>query len=213
VLIDVDLSWCLIAGAYRLDELRLEGHCTFNSSLKGWRWARRQMLSEEYLWRGNFHPFIDVEEDIEPERTAGLYRSLRKAFEDSKNEAGAGDFYYGEMEMRRHANATPWTERGILAAYWALSGYGQRAVRAVLAVVVLVGLVSVLLFTVGLPGGQVWSWGRVDQSVRIALGAVVFRDAGQTLTSAGAWTVMIARFVGPVLLALGVLAVRARVKR
>jgi len=78
---------------------------------------------------------------------------------------------------------------------------------------VLVVTVFVLLFTVGLPGEQVWSWGRIDQSLRIALGAVVFRDAGQTLTSAGAWTVMIARFVGPVLLALGVLAVRARVKR
>ena len=138
---------------------------------------------------------------------------MRKAFEDGKNEAGAGDFYYGEMEARRRSEVTPLAERWILRAYWALSGYGQRAVRAVVAIVVLVAVVSVLLFMVGLPGGHGWNWGRVDQSLRIALGAVVFRDAGQQLTSAGAWTVMIARFVGPVLLALGVLAVRARVKR
>jgi hypothetical protein len=45
------------------------------------------------------------------------------------------------------------------------------------------------------------------------MGAVVFREAGQTLTSAGSWTVMVARFAGPVLLALAVLAIRARVKR
>ena len=70
-----------------------------------------------------------------------------------------------------------------------------------------------LLFLVGLPGDLVWSWARIDQSLRIGAGAVVFRDAGQTLTSAGSWTVMIARFAGPVLLALAVLAIRARVKR
>jgi uncharacterized protein (UPF0548 family) len=70
-----------------------------------------------------------------------------------------------------------------------------------------------LLFAVGLPGEVAWTWARVDQSLRIGMGAVVFREAGQTLTSAGSWTVMVARFAGPVLLALAVLAIRARVKR
>jgi hypothetical protein len=31
-----------------------------------------------------------------------VYRALCKAFEDSKNEPGAANFYYGGMEMRRH---------------------------------------------------------------------------------------------------------------
>lgn len=155
-----------------------------------------------------------VEENyLEPETVAGLYRSLRKAFEDSKNEAGAGDFYYGEMEMRRRAGTTPLAERVILYAYWLLSGYGQRAWRAISAIGVLGAVVFTLLMTVGLPGEAAWSWTRVDQSARIAMGAVVFREAGQQLTSAGNWTVMIARFVGPFLLILAALAVRARVKR
>jgi hypothetical protein len=215
VLIDVDLSECLFVGAHRLDQLRLEDRSRFAGPPSGRRLARRQMLFEEFLARGwaTRHDHLADALPIRWERIAALYRSLRKAFEDGKNEAGAGDFYYGEMEARRHSEVTPLAERWTLAAYWALSGYGQRAVRAVLAIIVLVAAVSTLLFTVGLSGDHVWSWGRVDQSVRIALGAVVFRDAGQTLTSAGAWTVMIARFVGPVLLALGVLAVRARVKR
>jgi hypothetical protein len=215
VLVDVDLSDCLFVGAHRLDQLRLEDRCRFASPPTGWRFARRQMLFEEFLARGwaAKHDHLSDALTIRWERIAALYRSLRKAFEDGKNEAGAGDFYYGEMEARRHSEITPPAERWILAAYWALSGYGQRAVRAVTAIAALVVLVAVSLFTVGLPGNHVWSWTRVDQSLRIALGAVVFRDAGQTLTSAGAWTVMIARFVGPVLLALGVLAVRARVKR
>jgi hypothetical protein len=143
----------------------------------------------------------------------GLYRSLRKALEDSKNEAGAGDFYYGEMEMRRRSGTTRRTEKLILWAYWLLSGYGQRAGRAVAWLAVLVAVVCVLLFTVGLPGPVVWTGARIDQALRIGMGAVVFREAGQALTSAGNWTVMVARFAGPVLLALAVLAVRARVKR
>lgn len=57
-------------------------------------------------------------------------------------------------------------------------------------------------------------WGQpFGQAARIAVGAVVFRDDRTELTEAGEWTVLIARFLGPVLLALAVLAVRARVKR
>lgn len=38
---------------------------------------------------------------LEPDQIAAIYRSLRKGREDSKDEPGAADFYYGEMEMRR----------------------------------------------------------------------------------------------------------------
>lgn len=207
VLVDIDLSACRFAGAHRLDQLRLEGELRFGRPPDRWQ-TRRLMLIEEDFAR---HP--DGTGAIGPERVAGLYRSLRKALEDSKNEAGAGDFYYGEMEMRRLAATTRRTEKLILWVYWLLSGYGQRAGRAMTALGVLVATVCVLLFTVGLPGAMVWTGARIDQALRIGTGAVVFRDAGQALTSAGNWTVMVARFAGPVLLALAVLAVRARVKR
>ena len=69
---------------------------------------------------------------------AGLYRALRKGREDAKDEPGAADFYYGEMEMRRHVGRTSdrpadnhasvlsrgRVERSILTAYWLVSGYG-----------------------------------------------------------------------------------------
>ena len=70
-----------------------------------------------------------------------MYRSLRKAREDSKDEPGAADFYYGEMEMRRLAAKRLSGERAILFAYKALSGYGIRASRALLALAA-----SLLLF-------------------------------------------------------------------
>ena len=44
---------------------------------------------------------------LDPERLLTLYRQLRKAQEDAKNEPGAADFYYGEMETRLHAANTP----------------------------------------------------------------------------------------------------------
>ncbi len=67
---------------------------------------------------------------LEPTAVAPVYQQLRKVFEDGKNEPGATGFYYGEMEMRRHDRDMPRSERGLLTLYWAVSGYGLRASRA-----------------------------------------------------------------------------------
>jgi hypothetical protein len=80
----------------------------------------------------------------EAAEVAGLYRGLRKGLEDTKNEPAAADFYYGEMEMRRRASHE--VERGLLTLYWAVSGYGLRAWRAIAALLVLLA-VSAALFT------------------------------------------------------------------
>ncbi|KOV84712.1 pentapeptide repeat-containing protein [Nocardia sp. NRRL S-836] len=81
---------------------------------------------------------------------ASLYRSLRKALEDAKNEPGAGDFYYGEMEVRRLISPLWSTDGLLLTLYWALSGYGQRASRALTALALLLGTLTVLLTGYGL---------------------------------------------------------------
>ncbi|MFE2992262.1 pentapeptide repeat-containing protein, partial [Streptomyces sp. NPDC059262] len=158
VVADVDLSDCEFSGAFHLDQLRLEGRCIFastpNSSqrrIRPHRWTRRRTLAEEHHWRaqragqpvpapgeassprhwrvGPHHPDPDLTPD--PEDVSALYRQLRKAFEDGKNEPGAADFYFGEMEMRRHdRTGTSPSERFLLWGYWLLSGYGLRASRA-----------------------------------------------------------------------------------
>lgn len=61
--------------------------------------------------------------------------------------------------------------------------------------------------------GQRWTADRMDKAIRLAVGSVVFRDSGTPLTRPGRWTVMAGRALGPLLLALAALAVRARVKR
>lgn len=203
VLIDVGLGRCVFDGAHGLDQLRLEGHCPFGQSRPRWWSTRRQMLAGELAWLGEWAS-LPPDEPVGPARLAGQYRSLRKSFEDSKNEAGAGDFYYGEMEMRRHSEETSRAERTILWFYWLFSGYGQRASRALAALFVVVATVTTLLTV----------WGQdFGLAARTAVGAVVFRADDADLTAAGEWTVLVARFLGPVLLALAALAVRARVKR
>ncbi|WP_421110860.1 pentapeptide repeat-containing protein [Streptomyces sp. NEAU-S77] len=167
VLADVDLSGCLFAGTVHLDQVRLEGTCTFDvvpprSHWRRWRpirFTQRRTLAEEHHWRASqptavrgWNVAVFGAGHLGPAQLAPVYRALRKAFEDSKNEPGAADFYYGEMEMRRHdRTGTTRTERGLLHGYWMLSGYGLRASRALgwLAAAVLVTIV--LLTGLGLP--------------------------------------------------------------
>ncbi|MFF1277004.1 pentapeptide repeat-containing protein [Streptomyces marokkonensis] len=168
VLADLDLSGCLFAGTVHLDQLRLEGACTFDTALPAVHWRRwppvrftvRRVLAEEYHWRASqpgavrgWNVAVLGAGRAGPLQLAPVYRALRKAFEDGKHEAGAADFYYGEMEMRRHADDIPRSERGLLTAYWALSGYGMRASRALAWLGAAMIATIVLLMACGLAQG------------------------------------------------------------
>jgi hypothetical protein len=164
MLSNLDLSECRFAGTFNLDQLRLDGECSFGwaptrrsgASLR-W-WSRRQTLAEEHYWRAGrgLQGWVAAAPESRPGQVgaaglARLYRQLRKSLEDAKDEPGAADFYYGEMEMRRHDRTRPVGERGLLAAYWALSGYGLRASRALgwLVAAMAVTVLSMMLW--GLP--------------------------------------------------------------
>ncbi|MEW1638489.1 pentapeptide repeat-containing protein [Streptomyces sp. NPDC093801] len=273
VLTDTDLSDCLFTGAFHLDQIRLEGRTTFAPVPRGirrhriWpvRWSPRRTLVEEHHWRaraagqpspspgqtassrrwrtGPHHG--DPARTPGPEEMAAVYRQLRKAFEDGKNEPGAADFYYGEMEMRRHdRTGTPKGERCLLWGYWLLSGYGLRSSRAFGWLLAAMSLTVLLLMGFGLPtndpdpattgtlhgskislttktpdpalrGGwnQRMTWKRAEKASRVAVNSVVFRSAGQHLTTVGTYIEMASRLLEPTLLALAVLAVRGRIKR
>ncbi|MFE6283747.1 pentapeptide repeat-containing protein [Streptomyces sp. NPDC057877] len=143
VLADVDLTHCLFAETVHLDQLRLEGRCPLAVPPPGvcWRggtpmrWTGRRTLAEEHHWRATRHgadgwmTAPDGRDVPDPAVLAPVYRQLRKALEDGRNEPGAADFYYGEMEMRRHDPESSRGERALLTVYWAVSGYGLRALR------------------------------------------------------------------------------------
>jgi hypothetical protein len=155
-----DLRNCLFIGAFGLDGLQLD-RVQFAQPPKCWRlvrvrrqrWTRRRTLAEEHLWRRNETHDPDWTAGTgavpAPEDVAGAYRALRKGLEDRRNEPGAADFYYGEMEMRRHSRgsasgtlsrASSAAERGLLWAYWATSGYALRASRALLLLLIAVAI-------------------------------------------------------------------------
>ncbi|MFE5483024.1 pentapeptide repeat-containing protein [Streptomyces sp. NPDC056527] len=143
VLHNVDLRGCLLSGAVHLDQLRLEGEFPLAPTPSGlrlrgllpMRWTVRRTVAEEQHWRAaqGWTGWTAAPAGVEvvgPAQLAPVYRQLRKSFEDSKNEPDSADFYYGEMEMRRHDHKRPRAERTLLAVYWAVSGYGLRASRA-----------------------------------------------------------------------------------
>ncbi|MEO3811200.1 pentapeptide repeat-containing protein [Sphaerisporangium sp. B11E5] len=252
VLTDVDLSRCLFAGMHRVDQVRLDGWCTFAFDPRG----RRQVLAEEHHWRASraapartasrtrgWTPAPDGVGVVSSPRLEVLYRQLRTALENSKNEPGAADFYYGEMEMRRLSHRDPTSparglERLILTAYWLLSGYGLRASRAVTALLVMIGLATLGFATIGfshssttayqmLPPapGRTAIYQQIDiQGPRpdwatafyhaIDSSTSLLRAPGAVpLTPYGQAIEIALRLLGPLLLGLAILAVRGRVKR
>jgi uncharacterized protein YjbI with pentapeptide repeats len=229
VLGDLDLTWCLFHGALNLDKLRIQGPKDFETTPRGWRWTHRGTLTEERQWRQTCYPHEDwrlpsdealawVEaqsgqpaQTPDPDHLASLYRALRKAEEDAKYEPGAADFYYGEMEMRRHARGTPWVEKRLLWAYWLVAGYGLRGLRALISLLVVVLGPAVLFQWFGFRGHPPgpWYWG----SVLFAAKSTLSLPVQEQLTGWGEVLRILLRLTGPVLLGLALLSVRGRVKR
>jgi hypothetical protein len=205
-----------------------------------WRWTRRQTLAEEHHWRAHrplptspqgrphpqragwypsaMHPPVWLADQtgqraqrLEPSRIAVLYRSLRTAQEDRKNEPGAADFYYGEMEMRRLASATPWGERVILALYWLISGYSLRGLRALVSLAVVVVGLATLFDLFGFPQhpSPPTFW---ESLLYTAQSTLSISDQTQ-LTPWGKLLHIAVRLAGLLLLGLALLSVRNRVKR
>jgi uncharacterized protein YjbI with pentapeptide repeats len=148
---------------------------------------------------------------------ADLYRSLRRAREEGRDSPGSASFYFGEMEMRRLALRTSglrgFPERSVLFLYWLISGYGLRAWRALIAFAVLLGASTFLLWKLGFDAGN--SIG-LHHSLRVAVASatsLVRPVDDEELNGAGFAIEILLRFVGPLLLALAALAVRAQVKR
>ena len=238
---DVDLSRCAFAGAHNLDRLRLHGDHLFTTAPRGFLVSRRMIIWDEILWRSRWgtprerrswpKPHEPAHRDIEPVWSGDVgqvYQALRKGMEDAGNESGAGDFYYGEMEMRRrgrHSEAQGrlrerwwggWLasrgEHALLWLYWLLSGYGLRASRAFAALTVLIALTAAAFTAWGFPPGS--HMGYAD-SVRFSLSEAtsLLRGSDRPLTDAGEWVDLLLRCTGPVLFGITVLALRARVKR
>ena len=149
-----------------------------------------------------------------------LYRQLKQNYEDRKDYERAGDFHYGEKEMRRR---NPDTSRGLwcwLTMYLLVSGYGERWVRPLLWAAGLLVVCAALYLFLGLQpknGGaaltcsSAWDWLRsAFYSFRVMtllrpddLGPLGYAKLVHAVES----------LLGPLLLGLFALAVRQKLKR
>jgi uncharacterized protein YjbI with pentapeptide repeats len=267
-LVGLDLGSCRLVDCYNRDKLRIDGPPRLAAPPPGrlwtrWRWTGRQVLAEEHLWRARYdrrpagwfpeecrHPDETAPDHTPLARTGTAarqqaarlqtaYRDLRKGREDAKDEPGAADLYYGEMEMRRLAAPPRSVDRALLTAYWAVAGYGLRAWRPLVALLVALAVATVGFATVGfgaatgteyrpatptragqpvvyrqvtVPAGRPRWAAALDHSVDSAT-SLLRPTQPAPLTVPGRLIEIALRLLGPVLLGLAVLAIRGRVKR
>jgi uncharacterized protein YjbI with pentapeptide repeats len=152
----------------------------------------------------------ELDHALAPSEIAGIYRALRRGRETDRDESEASDFYYGEMEMRRHDDHKSRFERLIVSSYWLTSGYGLRASRAFLCLAATVFAFGVLLYEWGISGHVTFA-----QALTFSAQSTtsLFRAPQGNLTLTGQWLEMGLRLLGPLFFGLALLAIRGRVKR
>jgi uncharacterized protein YjbI with pentapeptide repeats len=255
----IDLRTCRFRGAEGLASLRLE-QVLLAEAPQGWtrarrwplpvRWTRRVAIAEEHWWRAA-HGFrwpaprradagtADAGSPA-PHQIAAIYRALRRGREDIGDEPGAADFYYGEMEMRRHSRYsadkplsseppyeapsvdawagydntrhTPAAERLVLWLYWLVSGYGLRASRALAALGITIAIGAVLLHLFGFDARETPEAGALLYAVESSI-SLLRAPATNILTDAGNVIQVVLRLAGPLFFGLALISLRGRVKR
>ncbi len=95
---------------------------------------------------GNIGPWQSKDNYAQVEE---LYQGLKQNYEKVGDYKRVGDFYYGEMEMYRRGN--PWRRWfSWYPFYWALSGYGERPLRAFIWLLLLIPAWAGLVWGLGI---------------------------------------------------------------
>jgi hypothetical protein len=141
-----------------------------------------------------------------------LYRHLKQNYESQRDYGRAGDFYYGEMEMkRRQLNPLGQIPFWI---YRILSGYGESYPRALFWLIVMWLLFAVLFTVVGYTdewGNHADLWRSLIYS---AQSMTLFHELNITFDSAwGKAIKLVASVLGVIQIALFGLALQRRFKR
>jgi hypothetical protein len=150
-----------------------------------------------------------------------LYRQLKQNYEDRKDYERAGDFHYGEKEMRRRNPDTSWGLLCWLTLYLLVSGYGERWVRPLVCAAGLLLVCAVLYLYLGLypkNGGPPLAWTNGRDWLEAALYSLRvmtlfkpddFVPVGLVAKSVHAFQ----SISGPIVLGLFALAIRQKLKR
>ena len=112
------------------------------------KWAesnKKRKVYNELLLKSKYKNEEGKYEDI-----ANIYKQLRYAYESTGRYFDAGDFFFGEMEMRRKGKFENIFVRIVLNLYRHLSSYGESPVRAFLFLVILWLLFGFVYMAIGI---------------------------------------------------------------
>jgi uncharacterized protein YjbI with pentapeptide repeats len=216
-----DMNCALIFRDMTLNKWYFQGTDLRKAEFTGVEWAtiiywlgsRREGVYDENL-------LLDDQQGGAWAHIERLYRELKQNYEDRRDYERAGDFHYGEKEMRRKNPKTAWGLWIFLNLYCWVSGYGERYLRPLLWAAGLwffsaLGYLGWGLYPKGeatkLAMTNVWDWLRAGfYSLRVMfllkpddffpVGYAKLVHAGESL-------------LGPLLIGLFALALRQRLKR
>ena len=191
---NVDLSDCLLVG---------NGLQAIEFSNVEWPRRRgRYVLRDEIVYR--------CSRGILPSDLREACQVLKRKYEEKGDHVRAGDFHYGEMEMKRREYAAPRRWLSWEFAYWMLSGYGVGHVRSL---VILVALISgfAALYYLTKPEAFTGVSGALRYSISVA--ALQRPDVPKQFGELQKWLHVAEAVLGPLQIALFALALRMRLKR
>jgi len=139
------------------------------------------------------------------------YQLLKEKYRALGDHAKAGDFHYGEMEMKRREYG--WPKRVLCPEflYWLFSGYGVGYIRAFIVLLALVGLFAKFyLWT----DSSLFSSSFLQSLLfSIQVSTLQRPSLPEELSQAGQWLRTVEMIFGPLQIALFALALRMRLKR
>ena len=216
VMPDADLSKCQFLGT----DLR-------KAQFIGASWPKTHTSFPFYGKRSAVYDEIapkDASSSWQIPHVESLYRELKQNYEDRRDFDRAGDFHFGEKEMRRsNKRETPRQRRILLWFYRWASAYGERSLPPFLWFVFLALLTTVAYLSSGVVGEKCqnppcplhWSyanfWDVFLYSLRVML---LLRPAEfDCIGPLGRFLNTVQSVLGPLLVGLFGLAVRQRLKR
>lgn len=153
-----------------------------------------------------------------------LYRQLKQNFEDRKDYDRAGEFHFGEKEMRRKNPRTSLGFWFLLCTYRLIGGYGESYIRPLLSAITvfLVSWICYIQFGLRLKSADGWRlldwtgsvWDKLS-AAHYTLRVMILLKPDDLAIPVGnsSWVFTLDSIAGPLLLGLFALAVRQRLRR
>jgi hypothetical protein len=194
ILENVDLTNCLLVGnvVSKIDFWNVDWPS---------RW-RRYVLCDEVVYRRS--------KGLSPSSLREAYQVLKRRYQDNGDHVRAGEFHYGEMEMKRREYGRPRRWLSWEFAYWMLSGYGVGHVRSF---VILVGLITGFAGLYHITKPEAFSG--FSEALRYSIGVAALQrpEMPTEFGDLQKWLHVAEAVFGPLQIALFVLALRMRLKR